>query len=188
MPDPTHISPDRVKYRLIASKTTTPKSDTGAKEIRTETDSIEVIISDSRLVSRGSQFGHVAIIVNGIAYSRAHEAYDSKRTYAQYVEVQKSFRDSIGYVLRVSSDEKKKIEAELKRRVTVTNSDPTRHGYNLLDNSCSSNVADVLNLVGIVAYDPRWSAFGVVSPEDIAVGLSHSKRVKEKRLYPKDDS
>jgi hypothetical protein len=47
-------------------------------------------------------------------------------------------------------------------------------------------VADVLNLVGIVAYDPRWSAFGMVSPEDIAVGLSRSKRVKEKRFYAKE--
>lgn len=81
-----------------------------------------------------------------------------------------------------------KIEAELKRRVAVANSDPARHEYSLMDNSCSSNVADVLNLVGIVAYDPRWSAFGTVSPEDIAVGLSHSKRVKEKRFYPKQGS
>jgi hypothetical protein len=134
----------------------------------------------------GSQFGHVAIIVDGIAYSRAHDGYDSKKTYAQYVAVQESFRDSVGYVLRVSPEEKKKIEAELKRRVAVTNGDPARHGYSLLDNSCSSNVADVLNLVGIVAHDPRWSVLGMVSPEDIAAGLSHSKRVKEKRFYPKE--
>jgi hypothetical protein len=58
--------------------------------------------------------------------------------------------------------------------------------YSLLDDNCSSNVADVLNLVGIVAYDPR--GFGMVSPEDIAAGLSHSKRVKERRFYPKDGS
>ena len=188
MPEQTHVSPDGVKYRLIATRTTTPTTDSEAKEIRVETDSIEVIVSDSRVISRGSQFGHVAIIVDEIAYSRAYDGYDSKKTYAQYVTVQESFRDSVGYVLRVSPGEKKKIEAELKRRVTVTNGDPTRHGYSLLDDSCSSNVADVLNLVGIVAYDPRWSAFGMVSPEDIAVGLSHSKRVKEKRVYPKEGS
>lgn len=114
----------------------TPTTDSEAKEIRIQTDSVEVIVSDSRLVSRGSQFGHVAIIVDGIAYSRAHDAYDSKKTYAQYVSVQQSFRDSIGYVLRVTPEEKKKIEAELKRRVAVTNGDPARHGYSLLDDSC----------------------------------------------------
>jgi len=188
MSDQTHISSDGVKYRLIATKTTTPTTDTEAKEIRVETDTVEVIVSDSRLISEGSQFGHVAIMVDGIAYSRAHGGYDSKKTYAQYVAIQETFRNSIGYVLRVSPDEKQKIETELKRRVAATNTDPQHHEYSLLDDSCSSNVADVLNLVGIVAYDPRWSAFGMVSPEDIDVGLQHSKRVKETRLYPRTGS
>lgn len=61
-------------------------------------------------------------------------------------------------------------------------------GLTQLFHSCSSNVADVLGMVGIVAYDPRWLAFDAVSPEDIDVGLQHSKCVKEKRLYPKDGS
>jgi len=130
-----------------------------AEVVAAQTDSVEVIVSDSRVISRGSQFGHVA--------------------------VQQTFRDSVGYVLRVSAEEKHKIETELKRRVAVTNREPANHGYSLLDDSCSSNVADVANLIGIVAYDPRWSAFGMISPEDIAVGLAHSKRIKEKRFYPK---
>lgn len=79
MPDQTHISPDGVKYRLVATRKTTPTTDSEAKKIRVETDSVEVIVSDSRLISRGSQFGHVAIIVDGVAYSRAHEGYDSKK-------------------------------------------------------------------------------------------------------------
>jgi hypothetical protein len=185
MPEQTHVSPDGVKYRFIATRTTTPTNDADAKQIRVETDSVEVIVSDSRVVSRGSQFGHVAIVVDGIVYSRAHEGYDAKKTYAEYVAVQESFRDSVGYVIRVSPVEKHQIETELRRRVAMTKRDPAHHTYSLLDNSCSSNVADVLNMVGIVAYDPRWSAFEMVSPEDIAVGLSHSKRVKEKRFYPK---
>ncbi|WP_341316680.1 hypothetical protein WN982_35610 [Paraburkholderia sp. IMGN_8] len=188
MPEQIHISPDGVKYRLIATRTTTPTTDSEAKEIRVETDSVEVIVSDSMMRYWGSQFGHVAIVVDGVAYSRAHGGYDAKKTHAEYVAAQEGLRDSVGYVLRISPEEKKKIEAELKRRVAATNGDPARHGYSLLDNSCSSNVADVLNLVGIVAYDPRWPAFGMVSPEDIAVGLSHSKRVKEKRFYPKGGS
>ncbi|CAJ0870818.1 hypothetical protein R20233_01719 [Ralstonia sp. LMG 32965] len=186
MSDQIHVSPDGVKYRLVGNITTTPANDTEAKKVLAQTDCVEVIVSDSRLISRGSQFGHVAIIVNGVTYSRAHDGYDSKKTYAQYVATQQSFRNSVGYVLRVSPNEKSKIEVELKRRVAVTSRDPVKHGYSLLDNSCSSNVADVLNLVGIVAYDPRWSAFGMVSPEDIAVGLSRSKRVKEKRFYAKE--
>lgn len=36
---------------------------------------IEVLVSDGRLVSPGSQWGHVAIDVNGIVYSRAHMEY-----------------------------------------------------------------------------------------------------------------
>ncbi|WP_211474092.1 hypothetical protein [Collimonas humicola] len=188
MPQPINIVRDGVKYRWVATKTTTPKTDADAKEIRIETASVEVIVSDSRVISPGSQFGHVAIVVNDVAYSRAHGGYDSKKSYSQYVQIQETFRDSVGYILRVSPDEKQEIEKELKRRVSVTNRDPESHEYSLLDNSCSSNIADVLNLVGIVAYDPRWSAFGMISPEDIAVGLSHSKRVKEKRFYPKDGS
>ncbi len=83
---------------------------------------------------------------------------------------------------------KNKIGAELKRRVAVTNADPKHHECSLLDNSCPSNVADVFGVVGIVAYDPRWSAFEMISPEDIIIGLSHSKRLKDKRFYPKDGS
>lgn len=188
MPDQIHVSPTGVKYRLIGRRATTPSSDNEAKRIRAQTDSVEVIVSDSRLISRGSQFGHVAIIVNGVAYSRAHEGYDDKKTHAQYVTIQQSFRNSVGYVVRVSAEERNKIETELKRRVDASSRDPAKQGYSLLDNSCSSNVADVLNLVGIVAYDPRWSAFGMVSPEDIAVGLSRSKRVTEKRFYAKEGS
>jgi hypothetical protein len=171
---------------LIATQATTPTTDSKAKEIRTETDSVEVIISDSMMRYFGSQFGHVAIVVDGVVYSRAHDGYDDKKTHAEYISAQEGLRDSVGYTLRISPEEKKKIRVELKHRVAITNGDPTRHGYSLLDNSCSSNVADVLNLVGIVAYDPR--GFGMVSPEDIAVGLSHSKRVTEKRFYPKDGS
>jgi hypothetical protein len=34
-----------------------------------------------------------------------------------------------------------------------------------------------------IAHDPR--GFGVISPADIVVSLSHSKRAKEKRFYRK---
>lgn len=180
--------PDWVEYRVVATTAATSPSDVEPKEVHEHTDSVEVIVSDSRLISRGSQFGHVAIIVNGIAYSRAHDGFDSTKTREQYVAIQGTFRDSVGNVLRVSGREKKKIEAELKRRVAATGSDPAQHSYNLLDNSFSSNVADVLSMIGIIAYDPRWSAFGIISPRDIAAGLSHSHRLNERRFYSKDGS
>ena len=51
MAEQTLTSPDGVKYRLIGTRTTTPATDAEAKEIRVETDSIEVVVSDSRLIS-----------------------------------------------------------------------------------------------------------------------------------------
>jgi hypothetical protein len=183
MSEQVHVSPDSVKYRLIATRTTTPTTDSQVKAIRSETATVEVIISDSRVAALGSQFGHAAIVVNGTAYSRAPAGYDSKKSYEQYIAAQQSFRDSVGYILSVSPEEQTAIEAELKRRVEVTNRDPARNEYSLVANNCSSNVVDVLHLVGILAHDPR--GFGIVSPTDVAVGLSHSKRVKEKRFYRK---
>lgn len=183
MLEQVHVTPDGVKYRLVAIRASTPAMEPQLKVLRAQTATVEVIISDSRLAKFGSQFGHAAIIVNGIAYSRAPTRYDAKRTYAEYVSDQRNFRDSTGYVLRVSPQEERAIEAEVKRRVEASNHDPVRHSYSLLGNSCSSNVADVLRQVGILAHDPR--GFGIVSPADLAVGLSHSKRVKEKRFYRK---
>lgn len=176
-----HVSADGVKYRLIATRPTTPATESEAKQVRVQTATIEVIISDSQFMRFGSQFGHAAIVVNGIAYSRAPRGYDAKRTRTEYISDQQAFRDSTGYLLRVSPHEENAIETELKRRVELYNRDPMGHGYSLFGNSCSSNVADVLRQVGILAHDPR--GFGVVSPADLAAGLSHSKRVKERRLY-----
>ena len=181
-----HTSPEGVKYRLIAGRTTNPRIESKEKQLRAHTTTVEVIISDSQPARFGSQFGHAAIVVKGIAYSRAPRGYDSTNTYAKYVVIQQSFRNSIGYVLRVSPDEERRLEAELKRRVHATNDDPGGHPYSLLDNSCSSNVVDALHLIGILAHDPR--GFGIVSPADVAVGLSHSDRIEEKRLYRKAGS
>jgi hypothetical protein len=74
---------------------------------------------------------------------------------------------------------------ELERRVRLFIADPKSNEYSLLDNSCASNVVDVLKEVGIVAHDPRWLVLGVISPADIVTGLNHSKRVEKKIRYPK---
>lgn len=153
------------------------------KEIAVQSDVVEVVVSESRLLSHGSWFGHVAIIVDNKVYSRVHEKYfTTDRNDYLY---RNSYRNSVGYVIRVSSDEKQTIKTELERRVRIFTLDPKSHEYSFLDNSCSSNVADVLGTVGIVAYDPRWSAFEMISPADIVTGLNHSKRVARKIEYPR---
>jgi hypothetical protein len=183
MPQQNHVAPDGVTYRWVASTTTTPTSDTAPKEIAVQSGTVEVVVSEPRLLSLGSQFGHVAIIVDNEVYSRAHETYFTTGR-ADYL-YRNAYRNSVGFVIRVSPSEKEAIKSELERRVHLFTLDPKSHEYSLLDNSCSSNVADVLTAAGIVGYDPRWSAFGMTSPADIVTGLNHSKRLAKKNEYPK---
>jgi len=196
----THISPEGVKYRLIAVKETTPTTDKAIKKVIADTTSIEVIVSDSRLRSRGSQWGHVAIEIDGIVYSRAHEEYVKidKSTYLHGGIVSlvngsirtggNLWRDNLGLVVRLSPVEKEKIRKELERRVAVDRAFKSAHPhsstYSVFDNSCSSNVADVLESIGILAHDPRWLPTPVTPAELLAV-LEKSKRLAKKNHYPK---
>jgi hypothetical protein len=200
MPEQIHISPDGVKYRLVANKTTTPTTDSSAKEIVIDTATIEVIVSDSRLRSIGSQWGHVAIQIDGIVYSRAHEEYVKidKHTYFYGGIVNLTngsirtggnlWRDNVGLVLRVSPAEKAKVKGELERRVSVDRafkrSHPNGSTYSIFDNSCSSNVADALESIGILAHDPRWLPTPV-TPAELDAVLEKSKRLAKKNYYPK---
>ncbi|RQR77482.1 MULTISPECIES: hypothetical protein [unclassified Burkholderia] len=200
MPEQTHVSPNGVKYRLVASRTTTPTSDTSAKEIVVDSTSIEVIVSDSRLRSMGSQWGHVAIEIDGIVYSRAHEEYVKidRHTYfyGGVVDLTNGsmrtngnlWRDNLGLVLSVSRAEKEKLKRELERRVGVDRAFKLRHPkestYSLFANSCSTNVADVLESIGILAHDPRWLPTPV-TPAELDAVLQKSKRLAKKNHYPK---
>jgi hypothetical protein len=200
MTEQIHVSPDGVKYRLIAKKTTTPTNDSSAKEIVVNTATIEIIISDSRLRSMGSQWGHVAIEIDGMIYSRAHEEYVKidKHTYFYGGIVNLAngsmrtsgnlWRDNLGLVLRVSPAEKGKVKSELERRVSVDRafkrSHPNGSTYSIFDNSCSSNVADVLESIGILAHDPRWLPTPV-TPAELDAVLVKSKRLTKKNYYSK---
>jgi hypothetical protein len=200
MPEQIHVSPDGVKYRLVATKTTTPTKDSLAKEIIVDSTTIEVIVSDSRLRSMGSQWGHVAIEIDGIVYSRAHEEYVKidKHTYFYGGVVNLTngsirtggnlWRDNVGLVLRVSPAEKEKVKRDLERRVSVDGAfkraHPNASTYSLFDNSCSSNVADVLEMIGILAHDPRWLPTPV-TPAELDAVLEKSKRLAKKNYYAK---
>lgn len=201
MPKQNQISPDGRKFS--ASRTTTPADDYSPKKVFIDTPTIEVIISDSRLRSMGSQWGHVAIEIDGIVYSRAHEEYvkidRNTYFYGGIVNLTNSsirtsgnlWRDNVGLMLRVSPSEKVKVRRELERRVSVDRifkrTHPNRSTYNLFDNSCSSNVADVLESIGILAHDPRWLPTPV-TPAELDAALMKSKRLTKKNYYPKRGS
>ena len=102
----------------VASKQLTPTSDSSVKAVTVSRETIEVIISDSRMVSQGSQWGHAAIVIDGTVYSRGHEKYVtmSKDVYMnggtvhlalRRVDIDgQGYRDNIGLVLWVSPREK----------------------------------------------------------------------------------
>lgn len=178
MPEETITAPNGEKLRKIASVKTTENADNKVKSIYTDSTTIEVIISDSRLISSGSQFGHVAIIIDDTVYGRAPNGWDtdSKSNYLVRQQV-KMNRDSVGFVLRISSSEKSKLLSLIKSRMSA------KTPYDLGSDSCSSNAAELLGGIGIQAHDPRWSA--LITPTDMAVALSRSKRLSTKITYPK---
>ncbi|RQQ59163.1 DUF4105 domain-containing protein [Burkholderia stagnalis] len=164
-----------------AITSTTPATNSNAKAlfVNSSRETIEVIISDSRLVSRGSQFGHTAIVVDGREYGRAPSGWDTDTKehylYRQQVGMQ---RDSWGYVLKVTATEKQKILTGIHKRMSAN------QPYSLFENSCSSNIAEILEEAGIQAYDPRWTFVDTISPADLMIGLKHSRRLIARHVYP----
>lgn len=178
MPEQVHTGPDGEKYRLVATRKTTPTTDTKPKEIIIQTEMIEVLISDSRLRGMGSQFGHVAIEIDGQVYGRAPDAWDQdNREHYLYRQQVKMDRDTVGYVLRASSEDKKRLVAEILAKKTRNKT------YDLAMNSCSSNASEVLGTIGIIAYDPRWTV--IPTPADMATALKKSKRLLKINFYSK---
>lgn len=167
--------------RLVASVETTPHSHAEPKSIHTDSTTVEVIVSDGRMQSLGSQWGHVAIDIDGQVYGMSPKGYD-QRLRSKYLE-DNGYRDSIGVRLRVSQQEKENMRAELdKWRKLGT-------PYNLLANSCSTNIADVLESIGILAHDPRFffapNSTAGVSPKELLIVIKRSKRVASTHDYPK---
>ncbi|MDR5765523.1 MULTISPECIES: DUF4105 domain-containing protein [unclassified Caballeronia] len=173
-------SPNGKTLTKVATKTTTLTKDSTPKQVHVQTDTVEIIISDSRAISMGSQFGHSAMVIDGIEYGRAHPGWDQDTKehylYRQQVSMR---RDSWGYVLRITASEKQKMLSEIKRRMAENKT------YSVTDNSCSSNVAEVLEAAGIQAHDPRFAFMDTISPADLMVGLKHSNRLVGQNVYPK---
>lgn len=164
----------------ISSKTTTPIANNQTKQIHIKLETVEIIISDSRVVSMGSQFGHTAIVIDGIEYGRAHPGWD-KDTKEHYLYRQQitMHRDSWGYELKVTLAEKQIILKELNKRMRE------QKDYSFFNNSCSSNTAEILETAGIQVHDPRFEFLDTISPADLMMGIKHSKRLTKEYVYPK---
>lgn len=146
---------------------------------------IEVFIYDALLTRPGSQWGHAAIDIDGKTYSQAPTRYAVLER-EQYLSSNLATvkRDVTGLVLRVSREEKTKIKAELEKRVAA------QKPYSLTENSCSTNVAEVLESVGILAHDPRFqmspSTSRLVSPKELLIIISRSNRILRRINYQKN--
>lgn len=146
--------------------------------------SIEVFVFDAVMSSPGSQFGHAAIDIDGTTYSRAHTKY-AKLGRDDYItsNLTRVKRDVVSLTLRVTRQEKAIIKAELDKRVAA------QAPYDIAVNSCSTNVADVLEKVGILAHDPRFqlmpSSTKLVTPKELLIILSRSDRLIKRTNYSK---
>ena len=100
-----------------------------------------------------------------------------------YLDSNQKIRAFEGLLLRVSPSEKEKIRTELKRRIALNKP------YSIATNSCSTNVADVLEQIGILAHDPRFKinpeSTELVSPKEILIVVSRSKRMVRRNHYRK---
>ncbi|CAJ94280.1 DUF4105 domain-containing protein [Cupriavidus necator H16] len=172
------VSPSGKTLIPVARRTTTPTPANAPKPVPVEREYLEVLIFD-KLPRPASAFGHAAIGIDGTVYSRAHEKY-FKGSLTEYLRsnTQGVKRDVVGLYLWVSPRERRIVQDELERRVVEDEK------YSVFSNSCSSNVADVLELVGIMAHDPRYFPTPV-SPADLLAVLSKSNRLVERRFYGK---
>ncbi|WP_454763492.1 hypothetical protein [Cupriavidus campinensis] len=189
------VSPTTGKTLIrVGVRTTTLARYDEPKLIPIQREFIEVVVFDSKLISRGSQWGHAAIEIDGTVYSRAPTSF-FRSGYRKYLidntaptrtlangEVVPHVRNrgATGLLMWMSSREKKLIQDELERRVAENKK------YSLFSNSCSTNVADVLELAGIMARDPRaYGEFTPVTPAELLSVLKKSNRLVEIRNYKK---
>ena len=169
--------PNGKMLTLVAQRRTTPLPADSPKAVYLERELIEVLIFDSVLTDPSAAMGHAAIEVRGVAYNRQLDGYHRMKS-TKYIQDQASRRDIIGLRLWVTPLEADMLQAELERRVKEGKK------YRLLTNSCSTNTAQVLEHIGILAHDPR-NLQTPVTPAELLAVVSKSNRVVERRNYPK---
>lgn len=142
----------------------------------------EVFIFDAMMLSPGSQWGHAAVDIDDTIYTRAHSQYSFIER-GKYLRNNSFIRDFVGLVLKVSSREKKLMKQEFERRIAE------QKPYDIISNSCSTNVAEVLESIGILAYDPRFqhnpTSSNAVTPKELLIVVSRSDRLIRRINYNK---
>ncbi|PVY90291.1 hypothetical protein C8C95_1116 [Acidovorax sp. 99] len=143
---------------------------------------VEVFIFDAMMLSPGSQWGHAAVDIDDVIYTRAHSQYSSIAR-GKYLQNNSFIRDFTGLVLKVSSREKKIMKQEFERRIAE------QKPYDIISNSCSTNVAEVLESIGVLAHDPRFQVNPIssngVTPKELLIVVSRSNRLIERINYSK---
>lgn len=81
-------------------------------------------------------------------------------------------------MLRVTPEEKRTIEAELRLRSGI-NAD-----YGTIFNNCTTSIVSALAKAGITIHDPRFNLF-TASPVDFMIGIQRSGRLVMRKSYPK---
>lgn len=85
--------------------------------------------------------------------------------------------------MRVSVSELAAIQRELDKKIAL------QAPYDIQTNSCSTNAADVLEKVGILAHDPRFqwdpAVRTAVSPKEVLIVVSRSWRLAARHVYRK---
>lgn len=142
---------------------------------------IELLVVDKAELgwrNLGSQFGHIAFIVNNqIEFGMANEGWDvrSKGHFVKrYHELNRAI---IGYDLNLQHISKENLVNIL---LDVMMEGKT---YNLLDNSCSVAVVDIFGRANLPIVDPRWS-FNIYSPADIDRFLQNTTDKSKIHYYP----
>lgn len=139
---------------------------------------VEILISDVRLASLGSQFGHVAINIGGVVYGRAPTTWDI-RGKEKFLTDQEASRSTIGYVIQLDEIGKRKLFQSVINKII------TDAKYSLIDHSCSGEIISSFAELGINIVDPRWTVGDIYAPADIDNFLKHSEQVVKINLYPK---
>jgi hypothetical protein len=126
------------------------------------------------MLDRGSPFGHAAIDINGTVYSRHHSGWLVESRSA-YLDRQQNIRDTVGLLLDTSWLEDDAVENYIQDRINGGSE------YDLLSDSCSSNLSDALDEIGVTTTGP-WQ-YGGISPADLLINLPKTGRVTNRYLY-----
>jgi hypothetical protein len=149
-----------------------------AANMAARTELIEIIVGEGLSERKESYFGHMAISINGTVYSQVPGAYETI-PHVVYIQKQGKRRSSRGFVLRVTPEEKRKIETEL-----IVRAGPNAADYGTIFNNCTTSIVRALKEVGIVVHDPRFNLF-TASPVDFMIGLQRSDRLFMQKSYPR---